>query len=268
VSFENKSAALGKFAMGSLSWEGAGKTVTSPIAVRPQSAVAAKEDSLTSESGTGSGDISDVSGTDKPINMTLDGLSKADSTAVELVPGPFTGSADASTFVKTVQVPAGVPLANFSVISSDPNADFDMWVVTPGGVEQVATASASESLSIPNPAAGSYTIYANLYSSPDDKARTASMDAAVLGANENNATLTPNPLVLPNGETGKVTLKWTGLQPGSYLGRVTYADSTEATFVSVIVNAAGAASVAPAPDGSAGQLKFQNQEPDRPDNAT
>ena len=40
VTFENQGAALGKFAMGSLTWEGAGKTVTSPISVRPQSVVA------------------------------------------------------------------------------------------------------------------------------------------------------------------------------------------------------------------------------------
>nr|WP_231941219.1 S8 family serine peptidase [Arthrobacter sp. U41] len=267
VTFENKGAALGKFAMGSLSWVGAGKTVTSPIAVRPQSAVAAKDISFTSETGTGSGDISVVSGTDNPIAMTLDGLSKADSTAVELIPGPFTGRADASTFVKTVKVPAGAPLAKFSVISSDPNSDFDMWVVTPRGVLTVATASASETVSIPNPAAGSYTIYANLYSSPDGEARKASVDAAVLGANENNATLTPNPLVLPNGETGKVTLNWTGLEPGSYIGRITFAGASEATFVSVLVNSAGTASVAPTSEGSAGQSKLQNQELDRPNNA-
>ena len=267
VTFENKGAALGKFAMGSLSWVGAGKTVTSPIAVRPQSAVAAKDISFTSETGTGSGDISVVSGTDNPIAMTLDGLSKADSTAVELIPGPFTGRADASTFVKTVKVPAGAPLAKFSVNSSDPDSDFDMWVVTPRGVLTVATASASETVSIPNPAAGSYTIYANLYSSPDGEARKASVDAAVLGANENNATLTPNPLVLPNGETGKVTLNWTGLEPGSYIGRITFAGASEATFVSVLVNSAGTASVAPTSEGSAGQSKLQNQELDRPNNA-
>ena len=267
VTFENKSAALGKFAMGSLSWQGAGKTVTSPIAVRPQSAVAAKDIFFTSESGTGSGDINVVSGTDKPIAMTFDGLSKADSSTAELIPGPFAGRADASTFVKTVKVPAGAPLAKFSVISSDPNADFDMWVVTPRGVEQVATASASESLSISNPAAGSYTIYANLYSSPDGKARKASVDAAVLGANENNATLNPNPLVLPNGESGKVTLNWTGLQAGSYIGRVTFAGASEPTFVSVLVNGAGETAVAPAPEGSAEQSKFQAPELDRPNNA-
>jgi hypothetical protein len=267
VSFENKGAALGQFAMGSLSWEGAGKTVTSPISIRPQSVVAAKDVFLSTDADTGSGDISVVSGTDKPVSMTLDGLSKADSSAAELIPGAFTGRADASTFVKTVQVPAGAPLAKFSVISSDAAADFDMWVVTPRGVEQVATASASESLSIPNPAAGSYTIYANLYSSPDGKARKASVDAAVLGANENNATVTPNPLVLPNGETGKITLNWTGLQPGSYIGRITFAGTSEPTFVSVQVNGAGQTSVAPTSEGSAGPSKFLNPELDRPDNA-
>ena len=269
VSFENKGAALGKFAMGSLSWAGAGKTVTSPISVRPQSVVAAKDVSFTSESGTGSGDINVVSGTDKPTAMTLDGLSKADSSAVQLTPGPFagfTGVSDASTFVKKVTVPAGVPLAKFSVFSSDPASDFDMWVVTPRGTTQVATASASESLSIPSPAAGEYTIYANLYSSPDGKDRQASVDAAVLGANEDNATLSPNPLVLPNGEAGKVTLNWNDLQPGSYIGRVTFAGASEATFVSVLVTGGGAAAVAPTSEGS-GAPTFLSPELDRPNNA-
>ncbi len=93
------------------------------------------------------------------------------------------------------------------------------------------------------------------------------MDAAVLGANENNATLTPNPLVLPNGESGKVTLNWNGLQAGSYIGRVTFAGASEPTFVSVLVNGAGETAVAPAPEGSAEQSKFQAPELDRPNNA-
>ena len=246
VTFENQGAALGKFAMGSLTWEGAGKTVSSPISVRPQSVVAPKDVTFTTQSATGSGDMNVVSGTNSPTNMTLDGLSKADSSAVELVPGPFTGRADASTFVKTVQVPAGVPLAKFSVLSSDPNSDFDMWVVTPRGVEQVATSSSSETLSISNPAGGKYTIYANLYSSPDGKARKASVDAAVLGANVGNATLSPNPLKLTNGKAGKLTLNWTGLAVGSYIGRVTFAGASEPTFVTVVVTPAGTTSVAPA----------------------
>ena len=246
VTFENQGTPLGKFAMGSLSWQGAGKTVASPISVRPQSVVAPKDVFFNTTAGTGSGDIKVVSGTNNPVGMTLDGLSKADSSAVELVPGPFTGRADASTFVKSVTVPAGVPLAKFSVVSSDPDSDFDMWVVTPRGVEQVATSSSSETLSISNPAAGKYTIYANLYSSPDGKARKASVDAAVLGANVGNATLSPNPLKLANGKAGKVTLNWKGLATGSYIGRVTFAGASEPTFVSVVVSPAGTATVAPA----------------------
>ena len=63
VSFENQGAPLGKFATGSLTWQGANKNVTSPIAVRPQSAVALSDVAFTSQGGTGSGAIKVVSGT-------------------------------------------------------------------------------------------------------------------------------------------------------------------------------------------------------------
>ncbi|MCU1540126.1 MAG: protease [Arthrobacter sp.] len=241
VSFENQNATLGKFAMGSLTWQGASKNVASPIAVRPQSAVAAKDVTFTSEGGTGSGAIKVVSGTNGPIRMTLDGLSKADSTPIELVPG----NTDASFFVKSVNVPAGSPLAKFSVFSSDPNADFDMYVETPDGPLTVATSSASESVSIPNPAPGDYVIYANLYASPNDQATKGSVDASVLVPNVGNATLAPNPLRLGNGNSGSVSLKWEGLKVGSYIGRVTFAGASDPTFVSVLVTSAGTVVVPP-----------------------
>lgn len=245
VSFENQGAPLGKFATGSLSWQGANKNVASPIAVRPQSVVALSDVAFTSEGGSGSGAIKVVSGTNAPINMTLDGLSKADSTAAELVPGPFTGAPDASNVVKEVTVVAGSPLAKFSVISADPKADFDMYVMTPNGPLTVATSSASESVSIPNPTPGKYTIYANLYASPNNQATKASVDAAVLGKVEGKASLSPNPLRLANGKAGKVTLSWDGLQVGSYIGRVTFAGASDPTFVSVLVTPAGTVVVPP-----------------------
>jgi subtilisin family serine protease len=247
VSFENQNAALGKFAMGSLTWQGANKSVTSPIAVRPQSVVTSKDVAFTSEGGTGSGELKVVSGTNNPINMTLDGLSKSDSTAIELVPGPgVLGATDASNFAKAVQVPAGSPLAKLSVYSADPNADFDMYVVNPANqLIQVATSSASESLSIPNPAPGTYRIFVHLYASPNGQATKASVDAAILGSNVGNATLTPNPLRLANGKSGVVTMNWKGLAVGSYIGRVTFAGASEPTFVSVLVTPAGAVVVPP-----------------------
>ncbi|MGY2743884.1 S8 family serine peptidase [Arthrobacter sp. UYCu723] len=245
VSFENQGAPLGKFAMGSLTWQGADKNVASPIAVRPQSVVAAPDVAFTSGGGTGSAAINVVSGTNGPIDMTLDGLSKADSTPVELVPGPFTGGTDASNVVKDVEVPAGSPLAKFSVYSADPNADFDMYVLTPDGPLTVATSSASESVSIPYPAEGTYRIYANLYASQDGKTTKGSVDASVLVPNVGNATLTPAPLRLANGKTGAVTLNWKGLEPGSYIGRVTFAGASDPTFVSVLVTPAGTVVVPP-----------------------
>lgn len=239
VSFVNQGAPLGQFAKGSLTWQGAGKSVTSPVAVRPQSAVAPAELAFTSKDGTGSGDIRVVSGTDGPVSMTLDGLSKAESEGVELVPGEFRGTADASTFTKTVNISEGIPLAQFSVLSADPNADFDLYVMTPEGPLFAATPSANESLSIPNPVPGEYTIYVNLYASPRGQATRASVESAVLGAGVGNATLAPNPLRLSNGKSGKVKLNWEGLAPGSYIGRVTFAGASEPTFVSVLVTKAG-----------------------------
>lgn len=251
VTFENADAPLGKFAKGSLKWEGQNKVVASPVAVRPQSVVAPSEVSFTSEGPDGSGAIPVTSGTNAPVNMTLQGLSKANSEGFSLVPGPVKTQDDASNFVTEVTVPSGTPFAKLSVISSDEAADFDLFVFDPRGrLFQVATASASETLSLPNPIPGTYTVIANLYASPDGRATAATFDAAILGAGEGNASLTPNPLQLVNGESGEVTVNWTGLEPGSYVGRVTYEGSTSVTFISVAVNEAGVASTAGIPETS------------------
>ena len=95
----------------------------------------------------------------------------------------------------------------------------------------------------------------NLYASPNGQATAATFDAAILGADEGNASISPNPLELANGESGEVTLNWAGLEPGSYVGRVTYAGSTAVTFVSVVVDGTGvAAPTAVSPSGGANKL--------------
>ncbi|THJ65803.1 protease [Arthrobacter echini] len=244
VSFENQGAASGEFAKGSLTWEGQGKKVTSPVAVRPQAINAPAEVGFTSEGANGSGTFDVTSGTNAPIKMTLEGLSKADTSDISLVPGGLVNGNNASNAVKDVTVPEGTPVAKFSVLSDDPSADFDMFLVTPAGtVTQVATSNASETITLENPAPGDYRIIANLYSSVDSKPVTGTIDAAILGGDENNAKLTPNPLRLANGRTGTVTLSWTGLEEGSYVGRVSYAGSSAITYVSVVVDGSGEASV-------------------------
>ncbi|WP_325169852.1 S8 family serine peptidase [Arthrobacter sedimenti] len=242
VSFENQSAPSGTFAAGSLTWSGQGKKVTSPVAVRPQAVNAPTEVAFSSAGPDGSGSFDVTSGTNSPIQMTLEGLSKADSTAISLVPGDFEDTDNASNASKTVTVPAGTSVAKFSVLSDDASADFDMYIVRPNGtVAPVATADASETITIPNPAAGTYRIIASLYASTDNAPTTGTIAAAILKSGENNATLTPNPLVLANGSTGAVTLAWTGLTPGSYVGRVSYAGSSAVTYVTVVVDGEGEA---------------------------
>ncbi|PYI67223.1 protease [Arthrobacter livingstonensis] len=261
VTFENAKAPLGEFATGSLVWQGAGKNVASPIAVRPLPALVARDTAFSSKGGSGTGAIPVVSGSNAPIKVALDGLSKADSSAVSLVPGPLAVATDKSNFVKAVTVPAGSKLAKFSVISSDPTADFDMIVFNPdGSYSDVRTGSSSETLSLSNPAPGTYTLLANLYSSTGGAAIKATVDAAVLGASTGNATVTPNPLKLANGKAGSVALKWTGLETGSYIGRVSFGGTDTETFVSVIVTPAGTAVV---PDNGHGNNKVKPKK-DKP----
>lgn len=240
VTFENKSAALGEFAMGSLSWQGPGTTVTTPVAVRPLPVLVEPELSFSTSQGTGSANIPVVSGSNAPVNLVLNGLAKADSTAIELVPGPIAVATNASNFLKEVVVPAGTELAKFQLLASDPTADYDMLVFNPQGqYYDIRTGSSSESLSLKNPAPGTYTVLANLSSSTGGAPVKATIDAAVLGGAVGNASVSPNPLKLANGKSGNVKLAWTGLAPGSYLGRVAFGDTGTETFVSVIVSGAG-----------------------------
>ncbi|YCH06128.1 S8 family serine peptidase [Arthrobacter sp. alpha11c] len=271
VQFENNNAALGKFAMGSLSWQGANKTVTSPIAVRPQSVIADKAMAFTGTGPNGSAAINIVSGTNAPVGVTVDGLSKADSSAVELVPGPFAGETNASNFVKKVTVGENSALAKFSVISSDEAADFDMLVLTPTGQQlPSATASASESVTVPDPEPGDYYVFANLYASPNNQPTKATVDAAVLGANEGNATVTPNPIRLANGKAGTISLNWTNLTPGSYIGRLTFEGTSEPSFVTVVVSPGGAAVVPDDenPTKEKKSNKIRGDEPTQSNNAS
>jgi subtilisin family serine protease len=251
VSFENQSAAADRFAAGSLTWSGQGKKVTSPVAVRPRTLKAPTDVDL--EGGAnGSGTFDVTSGTNTPIRMTLDGLAKAATTAVELVPGDVEYGNDASNAVQTVTVPEGTRTARFSILSDDPTADFDMYILPPTGpAVPVADGEASQTLVLENPAPGEYRIVANLFSSTDNAPTSGTIEAVLLNGAAGNATLTPNPFALANGSTGTVTLNWTGLTAGSWVGRVTYAGSPTVTYVRVVVDGAGNVTTEPALDPSA-----------------
>ncbi|MCU1434931.1 MAG: protease-associated domain protein, partial [Pseudarthrobacter sp.] len=97
------------------------------------------------------------------------------------------------------------------------------------------------------PQAGTYEIVANLYSTPGGGAANATVQAVSFTPFEpgtENLTVTPNPIVAPNGTATTATLNWTGLPDGSYMSRLTLGENGIRTMVNVKVGAGASASPA------------------------
>ncbi|WP_426998061.1 S8 family serine peptidase [Pseudarthrobacter sp. N5] len=246
ITIKNVSAPVGKFTTGTLTWKGP-RTVSSPIAVRPVDARIAPSFAFSSATGTGSGTLDLVSGSDNPIAVAVEGLAPLAQVATTKTPGAYAPRTDDHNQVVAVTVPAGAKFARLGIQAEVENVDWDMVVYGPNGtVTQVATASASEFLDLDNPPAGRYFIAANLYSTPDNGPANARVQAVSLSGDARNLTVNPNPIVAANGTATTATANWSGLSDGSYLARLSLGDNGIKTWVGVSVGA-GAAS---APAGS------------------
>jgi hypothetical protein len=245
LTIRNVGAPVGKFSTGSLTWNGP-RTVRSPIAIRPVDAQIAPSFSFTSPTGTGSGTMELVSGSDSPIKVGVEGLAPLSQTAITKTPGEYAPANDAHNALLEVAVPEGASFARLGVQAQSDDVDWDMVVYAPNGAggltaTQVATASASEFLDLEAPRAGTYYIVANLYSTPDNGAATATVQAVTFAGDAGNLTVDPNPIVAPNGTATSATLSWAGLSEGAYLSRLSLGDNGIRTWVNVQVGAASAA---------------------------
>ncbi|MBG6183403.1 subtilisin family serine protease [Arthrobacter sp. CAN_A214] len=249
VTFENRTAALDAFAMGHLTWtESAGTTVTSPVTVRPVTATAPESVAFKSAKGSGSGRFDIVSGLNGTVDVAVQGLGKANRSEIELLPGGAANVvSDASNNVSEVMVPEGTSLAKFAVNAADAADDFDLFIQTPNGrVLQAATASASEALVLNNPVPGTYRVIANLFSTADNGAGAGTVESTVLGGDEGNLTVDPNPLQLVNGQEARVTVSWNGLEAGSYVGLVQFGTGPVTTVNLTVGSGKKAAGAPPA----------------------
>jgi subtilisin family serine protease len=247
LTIRNVSAPVGIFSSGSLTWKGP-RTVSSPIAIRPVDAQIAPSFSFGSATGSGSGTMELVSGSDNPINVGVEGLAPLSQTAITKTPGAYAPRNDAHNALLQVAVPQGASFARLGVQAQSDDVDWDMVVYAPnasGGLTatQVATASASEFLNLESPRAGTYYIAVNLYSTPDNGAASASVQAVTFAGDAGNLTVEPNPIVAPNGTATSAAVSWTGLSEGAYLSRLSLGGNGIRTWVNVQV---GAAPVAPA----------------------
>ena len=251
LTIRNVSAAVGTFSTGTLAWKGP-RTVTSPIAIRPVDAQIAPSFSFSSATGSGSGTMELVSGSDAPIAVGVEGLAPLSQTAITKTPGAYAPTNDAHNALMQVNVPAGTSFARLGVQAQSDDVDWDMVVYAPnasGGLTatQVATASASEFLELEAPRAGTYYIVANLYSTPDNGAASAAVQAVTFAGDAGNLTVEPNPIVAPNGTATSATVSWSGLSEGSYLSRLSLGGNGIRTWVNVQVGPAASAAPAGAP---------------------
>ena len=251
ISVKSAGAPTGKFTTGTLTWKGP-RTVSSPMAVRPVDARIAPSFSFSSATGTGSGTLDLVSGSDSPIAVGVEGLAPLSETAVTKTPGAFAAKNDEHNAVVQVTVPAGATFTRLGIQAETEDVDWDMVVYAPDGngklvATQVATSSASEFLDLESPRAGMYYIVANLYSTPDNGAAPARIQAVSFSGDTENLTVNPNPIVAPNGTATTATANWRDLEEGSYLGRLSLGGNGVKTWVNVKVGTDAATAPAGAP---------------------
>jgi hypothetical protein len=245
VTITRTTAPLDTYAFGQLVWKDQrGHSVRSPISVQP---VALNAPSTFAGTGaSGSGTLTLASGYTGTLTTSVAGLAQASVTSVPLVvddAAPFNPNAPATSDATTrvdATVPAGTPLARFATFAADYAAgtDVDVFVyqVGSGGaltlVGQSAGSTAEESVTLSNPSGG-YAMFVNVFASPTPSV-TVKPNVFVVGGNAGNLTATPTSQAVTTGHIATVTLTWSGLAAGRYLGIVSYSDGTHSIGSTVV----------------------------------
>jgi hypothetical protein len=250
VSITRTTAPLNAYRFGQLVWTDGQHSVRSPISI--QGVALSAPSAVSGTGGTGSTSVPLTAGYNGTLNTTVQGLAQSTVTSLPLVQDsahPFDtnnpATSDATGRVDTV-IPAGTTVARFSTFADDypPGTDVDIFVYRVSGSSLLlrgtsAGSTASETVTIRGPLVGAtYVMFVNVF------------DA---GGNGNPLTVKPNVFLVPSSDSGnlavtpasqsvtlgnsaEVTLNWSGLASGRWLGILNYSDGTTAigsTFVSI-----------------------------------
>jgi subtilisin family serine protease len=255
VTITRTTAPLNAYRFGQLVWTdgtgpGHGHMVRSPISIQ---GVALSAPSAVSGTGaTGSTSVPLTAGYNGTLNTTVRGMAKSTVTSIPLVQDsahPFNSSApatsDATGRVDTV-IPAGTTVARFSTFADDyaPGTDVDIYVYRVSGSSLLLRGSstggtASETVTINGPLVGAtYVVFVNVFDAGGEgNALTVKPNVFLVpGSDSGNLTVTPASQSVTLGNPANVTLNWSGLASGRWLGILDYNDGTNAigsTTVSV-----------------------------------
>ena len=237
VQFTRTTAAFNEWAIGSLTWTDRTHRVRSPITVRPV-AVAAPEEVHGAASASGSVQFQATPGFTGSLSTTVSGLVGVTPIQDSVTTGAFdidAPVADADTKVYHVTVPAATRAARFSLDSADNTADLDLFVYKGGTlVDLSASGSGDEQVTLVNPAAGTYDLYVNGFSTPGGSTTYGLANFVVPSTSAGNASVTPNPASVTVGVPVTLNANWTGLDVAKrWFGVISYAGAADVTYFSV-----------------------------------
>lgn len=237
VTFTRTTAPLGSWAKGSLTWASGRHTARTPVALEPV-ALSAPVEVHADASASGSKGFSVTPGTTGSVSTSVSGLVGVTPQADSVTTGPFDTAnpvAGAATKVYRVQVPVGTKAARFSEETTVDTADLDMYVYRGGTLVALsASGAADEQVTLNNPAAGTYDVYVNGFTTPGGATSYEISNFVVPAASAGNASVTPNPFAATTGVPQALTASWTGLNPAMrWFGVISYSGADDLTYLSV-----------------------------------
>lgn len=235
LTFTRTSATLNSYAGGQLTWSDGTHDVRIPAVVKPVALAAPRE-----VSSNGSAVDYDVTfGYDGAFSAAARGLVAADETADSVSDDPtdsFTPTGE-GVVSYPVTIPAGTTYARWSLFDEHVTAGSDLDLYVYKGTTLVGASgsgTSAEEVSLTNPAAGDYTVYVHGWGVPTGTADYTLFSWLLDSTDQGNMTVTA-PSTATLGETGQVSLGFTGLEPATkYLGSVAYSGTDGMPFPTIV----------------------------------
>jgi subtilisin family serine protease len=232
VKFTRTTAPYDTFSFGSLTWEGGGYEVRSPIAVKAKQFAASALVSGVGDSGTI--DIPVKFGYEGAYGATASGLVSPHSIAGTVVDDPDNdiniALATGNYSLEQVTIPAGTALTRIGIRNADvnPGADIDLYVFD-SELNQVGgsgSGTSHETVDLVRPVAGVYFVVIHGFDTAGPSSPYVLYDWSVPEAGGGSLTVTAAPAAATVAAEGIVTVAWTGAGAApEQLGAVIHANA-------------------------------------------